>query len=127
MRLIEPDPPHLIVALIYDSDAVVSLEELHIVQQVHRLRHTGRPARIIRRINVLQADFRFRILPDDIAGPGLQDGIVPIAGPDVFGIRTFHVQPLYRLAAALIGRTEPQIADAGEGAGQVRCSGGRGR
>src|SRR5215467_5844130 len=126
MITVEPNPTHLMITLIDDDDAIFSLQELDLFEQVYDLWYARRPARIIRRVDMVSADFGFGIFFDDISRPRLEDRIVEISGPDAICAGAIDFKAADRLTPVIVGnRVEPEVTDPVPDAGKIwprRCS-----
>src|ERR1051326_484124 len=98
MLLVEIDAPDLMVALIQNGDAVLGLQELHGLAHVQNRRRDHRPARIVGLIDMMQIDFRLRVLAHNLFRPRLQHRVFPVAGHDLFGIFAVDLKPEHGLA-----------------------------
>src|SRR5258708_34708963 len=100
------------ITLIDDDDAIFSLQELNLFEQVYDLWYARRPAGIIRRVDMVSADFGFGIFLHDLSRPRLQDRIVEISGPDAICAGTIDFKAPDRLAPIIVGeRGEPGGTD----------------
>src|SRR5260370_14364380 len=97
------------VALIDDDNATFRLQELNLVEQIYDLWYARRPAGIVCRVDMVSADFRFGVLPHDLARPRLQDRIVEISGPDVVRAGAVDFKAAARMATLIVGgRGDPE-------------------
>jgi hypothetical protein len=110
MITVKPNPTHLVIALIDDDDPIVRLHELNLFEQVYDLWYARRPAGIVRRVDMVSADFGFCIFLHDLACPRLQDRIVEISSPDVVCAGAIDFKAANRLAPIIVGdRIEPGL------------------